>query len=730
MNREIVELREVITKLVPLLTGKGLTVTQRGSQAYVKTDPRTLKPVSVNIPNISDNATPEFLRAIQGFIDHEVAHVLFTDWKYYGRAPDEKQLRDPKVKRFMNIHNMVEDTMIEKEILKVFPGSSRNLSEVRNYFLSKITTPALAAAKSDKEKFQYLLVPALRALAGHSEFQDFMDENDYWSFPPMKAFVDALSPKALGLLKTATTTKETLEVAEELEIVLHPPQPEMPSMPSPDCEDGDDSEDGESQDKPDKKAGKGNGDGERDHEDSEPGEGEDDPDENGDGEDGEEDDGDDGDEEDDKDAKDGKKPEKDDEKSEDDEGAGGDEGEDGTPDDDDDEEDGTSNDEDGDEQPIDFNGSEQNSDVIPDGLDGGGVGDIEVGSNHDADEDESSAGGGVGNGAAKSMFDFEDDAFNEADMSSQISILISDAAVEAMNEADYNVFTRELDRIEPLNVPGNINSKWVPEMEESVRSMTGRMQKDIERMLASQSHVIRTPGHKNGKLHSPSLFRVSQGDARVFSQKQEHRSKDTAVTLLIDNSGSMHGPKMELAMLSGYALSSTLDRVSIAHEVLGFTTGDYYGVPNSLMEAMRKDAVNSGIKYDRVEPIIMPIYKEFDERITAVVKQRMAYAKNAQRGLNGNIDGESLEYAASRLIKRREKRKVMLVLSDGQPAGSSRAGPHLSTIVQKLGKMGIECIGIGIMSHAVARYYPQYVVLNDVNQLPGEVMSALKKILT
>lgn len=806
MNRDIIELREVIQKLVPLLSGKGLVVTQRGSKAYVKTDPRTKRPVSVNIPNIGDNATPDFIRAIQGYIDHEVGHVLFTDWNLYGRGPSVEELQKPEVRRFIGTHNMVEDTMIEKEMVKIFPGSERNLGEVRRYFLEKITTPALAKAKDDKEKFQYLLVPLLRALAGHGEFKEFFDKNGYWKNPYVEGLMKAFSKRALDLLKSATTTKETLEVAEELHLILHPPKPPAPPAPpppaptptpppstppapsadpeedepeedepeededekdeepekdkdesepapksKPEPEEDDESEEdtGESEDLPEKKAGEGDGDGDRDHDDDWDDDDEDDAD-------GGEDDtgpksasdddfgdvsgGSDGDDEPEEESDDirgsgsaagGGDEDEDEDESEDEAGASSGSSGDGDEEDRDEKSKAKDKDEAEDEKDKDAEAegheSEPEQVVDEEGKDGGSVGDIDEGDEHETGDDAD--GGGVGNDAGKSMFDYAEDAFDKADMGAQIEHLICEGAVEAMDASQYNVFTRELDRIEPLVPPENINAKWVPDMEEEVRVMTGRMQKDIDRMMASQSYVIRTPGHKSGKLHAPSLFRVSQGDPRVFSQRQEHISKDTAVTLLCDNSGSMSGQKMRLCMLSAYALLTTLDRVNITHEVIGFTTGDYSAVPRSIQDAMWEEARGSGVDYDRIEPIIMPIYKDFKERVTATVKKRIAYAMNAQKGLVGNIDGESLEYAAERLVKRTEKRKVMLVLSDGQPAGSRRSGPHLSRVVKDLTKVGIECIGIGIMDNSVRRYYPNSVVITRAEELPGEVMTALKKIL-
>lgn len=781
MNRDIIELREVITKLVPLLSGKGLMVTQRGSQAYVQTDVKTKQPTLVNIPNIPDNANPEFIAAISGFIDHEVAHVLHTDWNYYGGkgGMSERDLRDPKRKAFMNTHNIIEDVMIEREQVKTFPGAARNLSVTRKWFLEKVTDAALKGVTDPKEQFRYIMVPMMRALGGHEEMQDWMDKRGFWKHPLVEEMLKTMKPATLELLKKATTTKETLVVAEEVHDILMgkilPPPPPQPAPPSKSKDKS--KEKGKSQDKPDKEAGEGDGEGERDHSKSDPGEGkagkgkkkdeddkgegegddagdekskpeeskggkdgkkdeEDDADDDGDPSDGSEDDseedaGDDGDDDADPESEvgDGEKeddapgadedPQDEGSESGDEESEDGSDGEGNSPDDE--------SSDDGDDGDDDEGGRRNEvSSVITAGDEGGGIGEVGDGS----DEEHQGGGGGVGNAAAKSMFDYEDGDFEKVDMSSQIAIKISDAAVAAMDPGQYLVFTREMDEIKPVQVPEGMNGTWVPKMEDETRQMTSKMQKDIERMMASQSHVIRTPGHRTGKLHAPSLFRVPGGDPRVFTQKQEHVSKDTAVSVVLDNSGSMGGPKMALACTAGFALCSTLDRVKIAHEVIGFTTGGYYGMPQSLRDAMAEDAKKARISWDRVIPIVMPIYKTFDERLTATVKARFAFMKNAQPGLNGNIDGESLEYAAERLLKRMEKRKVMLVLSDGQPAGGAKSGPHLKGVVNQLSKLGVECIGIGIMDRSVEKYYPKFTVLNKAEDLPGQVMTEIKKILT
>lgn len=845
MKREILELREVIGKLVPLLTGKGLTVTQRGSEAFVKVDPKTKKPFQVNIPNISDNATPDFIRAIQGFIDHEVAHVLITNWDDYLVKGDPS---NPKVKRLQILINIVEDTMIEREIVRIFPGSRKNIADMRQHFIEKITKPAVEQAKDDREKFQYLLVAVMRALAGHEEFQNYMDHSKSWDIPIVKEFVDKLSKQTKEMLPKINQTRQSRQIAEELETILHPPAPkpvvqsvepdegsttggdmvvikgtgfidvvnvafganpatwcvkspteiiaiappgeegltsvtvtnltdshtlpdcftyvEMPleeqSGGESQCQSGNDGEGDASQDQPGQSdKGKGSSSAGDEDEDSDGDEGngsgagdEDSGESDGqsaetDGDDSDESDGDNGD-----DAEDGENGAGDSGDQDEDEGEGegddGDDAEDGDDQDDagaGDQDEGEGDDEsDGDEDDAsssagheddENDGGDDDSEDESDGKQekrGDTVafdtGDHRAGSS--GREDSFEGGGGVGGdgSSGRSLLEFEDDAFESADVSSQITIFITNEAVESISKSDYTVFTREFDRIEPLDPPKSMDSKWVPELEEATRQMVSRMQKDIERMMASQSHIIRTPGWRSGRLHAPALHRLKTGDDRVFNRRQEHKSKDTAVTLLIDNSGSMAGAKIWTAMVAGYALSSTLERVNIANEVLGFTTTNWWGIPATVHEGVQKELNKHGIRYSRTIPLVMPIFKSFEERVTPTVKQRIAFVQRAQQGLQGNVDGECLEYAAIRLMKRREKRKVMIVLSDGHPVNAENARGHLKMVVESLNKSGIETIGIGIMDDAVRAFYPKHVVLNNIEELPGQVMQELRQILS
>jgi cobalamin biosynthesis protein CobT len=255
-------------------------------------------------------------------------------------------------------------------------------------------------------------------------------------------------------------------------------------------------------------------------------------------------------------------------------------------------------------------------------------------------------------------------------------------------------------------------------------------------MMAARSQVIKVPGFRSGKLHGGSLHRLKTGDDRVFRRTAESISKETVVTLLIDNSGSMTGSAIQVAMATGYALCQTLERVGIKHEVIGFTTCGYQGDRHALedySEKLHEEQTRIGRKFSRTEPLFMPIYKGFDERLTPTAKARFAYVYGGRSFLLQNIDGECLGVAGDRIAKRREPRKVILVLSDGAPACSTSTGRELASDlrrrIKELAARKIETIGIGIEDDSVKAYYPKYVVLEDLNKLPGTVMGELRRIL-
>jgi cobalamin biosynthesis protein CobT len=213
----------------------------------------------------------------------------------------------------------------------------------------------------------------------------------------------------------------------------------------------------------------------------------------------------------------------------------------------------------------------------------------------------------------------------------------------------------------------------------------------------------------------------------VFRKRHETTSKDVAVSLVIDCSGSMSGSKIHTATQAAYALSSVLERIGISHEVVAFTTGQ----PAASYGELEAEAKKIGRGFTRIEALYMPILKGFNERLKTEVKERFGWLPNS-RVLRNNIDGECVEIAARRLMARRESGKVMIVLSDGAPAcqGDMQAlQRHLKQVVKNIEKAGVKTVGIGIESSEVTKFYPKNIVLHNVSELPDRVIKELRHLL-
>jgi cobalamin biosynthesis protein CobT len=121
-----------------------------------------------------------------------------------------------------------------------------------------------------------------------------------------------------------------------------------------------------------------------------------------------------------------------------------------------------------------------------------------------------------------------------------------------------------------MNVPEGTTLEAI---DQAVQQAVGPLMKDLRRLIAARSQVRRIPGKRSGRLHAPSLHRIKLGDDRVFSRKEESPSLDTAITLLIDCSGSMASGRLKLATETAYALGKVLDKLNISFECIGFTDG-------------------------------------------------------------------------------------------------------------------------------------------------------------
>lgn len=215
-------------------------------------------------------------------------------------------------------------------------------------------------------------------------------------------------------------------------------------------------------------------------------------------------------------------------------------------------------------------------------------------------------------------------------------------------------------------------------------------------------------GKKRGKLHNGSLHRLISGNDKVaekiFRQRIVSDTTDTAVCLLVDCSGSMSGSKFDMACAGAGALAEALKPINIAYSIYGFT--------NTIVDE---------------DPIIW-LFTEFGERVAQ--PELIKRFDKVSGGLWQNTDGDAIAYATARLSQRKEHRKVLLVLSDGSPAGRDYAGDveaYTLKTVQHAESMGVDVYGIGICDTNVTRFYKKNVVVKDLSNLSNTILSIIDR---
>ena len=240
----------------------------------------------------------------------------------------------------------------------------------------------------------------------------------------------------------------------------------------------------------------------------------------------------------------------------------------------------------------------------------------------------------------------------------------------------------------------------------------------------------RDHGKEFGALDTRRLVQAYSGNPNVFWMPDERPEMNTAVEVLIDLSGSMEGYKLDLAQMSAICLAEAMSTINVPYEVTGFMSDGTLDIWSG----------ESSKGWSRFEGETYYVFKDFSDSLRES-KGSLASIRNCC-GRN-NCDGVSVAWAGRRLLKRPEKKKVLIVLSDGHPA--FRVGPspddidssdwirhargYVRDVVQNLSETGMHIVGIGICDDAVQQYYKNWVVINEVEQLPGEVMTQIAKVL-
>ena len=267
---------------------------------------------------------------------------------------------------------------------------------------------------------------------------------------------------------------------------------------------------------------------------------------------------------------------------------------------------------------------------------------------------------------------------------------------------------------------------------ESLQGIVSKLANRLQRKLLAKQNRSWEFDLEEGILDAGRLSRVVTQPLYPLSYKVETdvNFRDTVVTLLIDNSGSMRGRPITIAALSADILSRTLERCAVKVEVLGFTTKAWKGGQTREKWQQEGRANNPG----RLNDLRHIIYKAAEEPWR---RARNNLGLMLREGiLKENIDGEALDWAHKRLLSRYEERRILMVISDGAPVDDSTLSAnsgnylesHLRNVINYIeNKSPVELLAIGI-GHDVTRYYSKAVTLTDAEQLGGAVTEQLANL--
>jgi cobaltochelatase CobT len=304
-------------------------------------------------------------------------------------------------------------------------------------------------------------------------------------------------------------------------------------------------------------------------------------------------------------------------------------------------------------------------------------------------------------------------------------------------DPDYAVYSTDFDeeiKAEELAEPAELERlrAYLDQQLEPLKGAVSRLANKLQRRLQAQQNRSWEFDLEEGILDAGRLARVVANPTTPLSFKVEKDTefRDTCVTLLLDNSGSMRGRPISIAAICADVLARTLERCQVKVEILGFTTRAWKGG-----QAREKWlAAGRPQQPGRLNDLRHIIYKGADSPWR---RTRPNLGLMMKEGLlKENIDGEALEWAHRRMVGRPEQRKILMVISDGAPVDDSTLSvnpanyleKHLRDVIAMVERRkAVELIAIGI-GHDVTRYYQRAVTITDVEQLAGAMTEQLASL--
>lgn len=612
-----------IEKLARILAGQfGINVVFRGTGAC--TDGKT-----VYLPSVKD-LSPELIKDINGFCDHEIAHCRYTDMPVIQRVP-------PRAREFnRSLLNALEDVRVERLMIKDYPGCEFNLEPLNTKYLVQLYGP-----KWNDLEWPIRLILAITGIVTDDRRLPALDSH-------LSGMIK-LCKKEIAKFNSVTSTEAVLEISTAITNIVfdemkrqreerEAEKREAEKAPTND-KGGDDTSEPEDGDSGESEDGE-TSDGEGDSEDSEDSEG-----------------------------------------SEDSEDGAGEPG----------------------IEPSDEEGHESDEGSPIPGSSGGGLTDEEI-----------EAGDKLMSGEREWEGRSLDDFVNE-----EIEKEIKETRSETRDA--HIPTTTEFDKVEDFTAKGD-HAQYL-ELRKRVAGHTASIKKSFERSLKVIENARWRVERERGKINQRSLSNlITQSNYRTpFKELKKIDTTNVAIELLVDLSGSMRN-RMETAKMSVIAISEALSDLGFNFEVTGFTS-----VSDRRVKAHSRAIGVTGdhSRYNRTtESLLHYVFKRFGVgNMTGITTMKTS---------EQNVDGESVKWAAKRLADQKQKRKILMVFSDGEPAADSNKSllcKDLRDAVAMIEKSGIEVIGVGIETRSVERFYSNNIVVDHIDELPKKAMDKLTKII-
>jgi cobaltochelatase CobT len=356
----------------------------------------------------------------------------------------------------------------------------------------------------------------------------------------------------------------------------------------------------------------------------------------------------------------------------------------------------------------------------------------------EAEETEAAAGDEQAEGQISER-DYDPGDLDGADQAQTPQRRPNTSVLDAPERFGYQVFTRHFDEFvsaealcdaEELERLRSFLDKQLSTLHVAVSRLANRLQR---KLLAQQNRAWEFD-LEEGTLDTARLSRVVTDPFQPLSFKREHDTtfRDTVVTLLLDNSGSMRGRPIMVAACCADILARTLERCGVKVEILGFTTRQWKGGQSREQWLAAGKPPNPG----RLNDLRHIVYKAAD---TPWRRARRNLGLMMREGLlKENIDGEALAWAHSRMLARPEQRRIIMMISDGAPVDDSTLSVnsgtylerHLRQVIQEIETYSaVELIAIGI-GHDVTRYYRRAVTITDAEELAGAMTEKLAELFS